>query len=172
MLHACLCTICFVFCYTSWPFYAFSGTNLLTRCHSASSLFFAIFVFHKSYTGNILGIGRNKSRSSYFPNTRWSPKQRWRGARGQPHHRAAQPSPWPRHQVVGPPSPPPDTALPPIYSPQRENPKDPINFLENILQATAVVDARLGGSRSSSRHPARERNHHRRPSSSPCLPPE
>jgi hypothetical protein len=58
--------ICFVFCYTSWHFYAFSGTNLLTRCHSASSLFFAIFVFQKSYTRNILGIGRNKSRTSYF----------------------------------------------------------------------------------------------------------
>jgi hypothetical protein len=29
-----------------------------------------------------------------------------------------------------------------------------------------------GGSRSSSRHPTREGNHHRRPSSSPCLPPE
>jgi hypothetical protein len=45
MLHACLYTICFVFCYTSWRFYAFSGTNLLTRCHSAGSLFSAIFVF-------------------------------------------------------------------------------------------------------------------------------
>ena len=29
-------------------------------------LFSAIFVFQKSYTGNILGIGRNKSQSSYF----------------------------------------------------------------------------------------------------------
>jgi hypothetical protein len=66
MLYACLYTICFVFCYTSWHFYAFSRTNLLTRCHSASSLFSAIFVFQKSYTGNILGIGWNKSRTSYF----------------------------------------------------------------------------------------------------------
>jgi hypothetical protein len=51
--------LCFV--YTSWRFYAFSGTNLLTRCHSTSSLFSAIFVFQKIYTRNILGIGRNKS---------------------------------------------------------------------------------------------------------------
>jgi hypothetical protein len=29
-------------------------------------LFSAIFVFQKSYTGNILGIGQNKARSSYF----------------------------------------------------------------------------------------------------------
>jgi hypothetical protein len=56
----------FVFCYTSWRFYAFSGTNLLTRCHSASSLFSAVFVFQKSYTRNILRIGGNKSRTSYF----------------------------------------------------------------------------------------------------------
>jgi hypothetical protein len=47
-------------------FYVFSGTNLLTRCHSASFLFSAVFVFQKSYTGNILGIGQNKSRTSYF----------------------------------------------------------------------------------------------------------
>jgi hypothetical protein len=66
MLHAYSYTICFVFCYTSWRFYAFSGTNLLTRCHCASSLFSAVFVFQKSYTGNILRIRRYKSRTSYF----------------------------------------------------------------------------------------------------------
>jgi hypothetical protein len=66
MLHACLYTICFVFCYTLWHFYAFSGTNLLTRCHRASSMFSAVFVFQKSYTRNILGIGRNKIWTSYF----------------------------------------------------------------------------------------------------------
>jgi hypothetical protein len=82
------------------------------------------------------------------------------------------PSPGPRHQVVWPPGPPPDAALLPIYSPRRENPKDPINFPENIPQAVVVIDARLGGSRSSSRHPVGDGNHHRRPSSSPCLPPE
>jgi hypothetical protein len=60
MLHACFYTICLVFRYTSWHFYAIYGTNVLTRCHSASSLFSAVFVFQKSYTGNILGIGRNK----------------------------------------------------------------------------------------------------------------
>jgi hypothetical protein len=47
-------------------FYAFSGTNLLMRCHSASSLFSAVFVFQKSYAGNILRIRRNKSQTFYF----------------------------------------------------------------------------------------------------------
>jgi hypothetical protein len=41
-----------------------SGTNVLTRCHSASSLFSAVFVFQKSSIGNMLRIGRNKSRTS------------------------------------------------------------------------------------------------------------
>jgi hypothetical protein len=68
MIHAYFYTICLVFRYTSWHFYVFSGTNLLTRCHSASSLFSVVFVFQKSYTGNILGIGRNKSQTSkYLP---------------------------------------------------------------------------------------------------------
>jgi hypothetical protein len=58
-------TICLVFRYTSWRFYAFFGTNLLTRCHSASSPFSVVFVFQKSYTGNILEIGWNKSQTSY-----------------------------------------------------------------------------------------------------------
>jgi hypothetical protein len=64
MLHACFYTICLVFRYTSWHFYAFSGTNLLTSHHTANSLFSAIFVFQKSYIGNILRIGQNQSQSS------------------------------------------------------------------------------------------------------------
>jgi hypothetical protein len=64
MLHACFYTICLVFRYTSWHIYAFFGTNLLTRCHSARFLFSAVFMFQKSYTGNILGIGRNKGQTS------------------------------------------------------------------------------------------------------------
>jgi hypothetical protein len=70
------------------------------------------------------------------------------------------------------PGPPPDAALPPIYSHRREKLKDPVNFPRNLLQAAAIVDARSGGSRSSSRHPAGEGNHRQRPSSSPWLPPE
>jgi hypothetical protein len=66
MLHACFYTICLVFRYTSWHFYVISGTNLLTRCHSASSLFSAVFVFQKSYIGNILVIVRKKFLKSYF----------------------------------------------------------------------------------------------------------
>jgi hypothetical protein len=134
---------------------------------------FLLFLYFRKVTHEIFSeLDETKAEVPIFPNTRRSPKQRRRGARGQPHHGVARPALGPRHQVVGPPSPPPDAALPPIYSTRRENPKHQINFLENILQAAAVVNARSGGSRSSSRHPTGEGNHHRRPSSSPCLPPE
>jgi hypothetical protein len=128
--------------------------------------------FRKATQEIFLELDKTKAEVPIFPDTRQSPNQRRRGSRGQPHHRVARPAPCPRHQVVGPPGPPPDAALPPIYSPRRENLKDPMNFPQNILQAATVVDARLEGSRSSSRHPAGEGNHHRRPSSSPSLPPE
>jgi hypothetical protein len=82
MLHACFTPIALCFVYTSWHFYAFSGTNLLTRCHIASSLFSTVFVFQKSYTGNILRIGRNEARSSYFPPTQDGVQRRVGGGPG------------------------------------------------------------------------------------------
>jgi hypothetical protein len=172
MLHAYLYTIGFVFCYTSWSFYAFSRTNLLTRCHSASSLFSAVLCFRKATQEIFSELDETKAKGPIFPEAWRSPKLRRRGARRRPRHHMARATPRPRQGLVWAPGPPPDATLPPIYSPQRENLKDPINFPQNILQAAVVVDARSGGSRSSSRHPAREGNHRRRPSSSPCLPPE
>jgi hypothetical protein len=101
------------------------------------------------------GVQRREGDRPEASRTYW-----WRGPAP-----AALPGVWPH-------GPPPDIALPPIYSPRRENPRGPNSFPENILQAPAVIDTRSGGSRSSSRHTAWEGNHHRRPSSSPCLPPE
>jgi hypothetical protein len=172
MLHAYLYTICFEFVYTSWHFYAFSETNLLTRFHSATSMFFAIFVFQKSYTGNILGIGRNKSRTSYFYQSFTKTEDETGGARTQAHHRGARPSPWPHRPMVRPAGPTSDDALSPISSPRWEKPKGQISFPWNILQATAITIAGSGGSRSSSWHPAGEGNPYWRPSTPPWSPPE
>jgi hypothetical protein len=133
--------------------------------------YFLLFLCFREATQEIFSeLHKTKAKVPIFPNMRQSPKQRWRGAKGQPHHRVVRPAPGPGHQVVGPPGPPHNAALPPIYSPWRGKHKASINFPRNILQAAAVVDAILGGSRSSSRHPVREENHHRRPFSSPCLP--
>jgi hypothetical protein len=160
MLHACLYTICFVFCYISWRFYAFSGTNLLTRCHNASSLFSVVFVFQKSHIENILGIGQNKSRTSYFYRSFAKTEYETEGAASQAHHQGAQPRPWPRRPMVRPVGPISDDALSPISSHRWEKPKGRISFSRNILQAAAVAVARLGGSRSSSRHPVGGLLHH------------
>jgi hypothetical protein len=47
--------------------------------------FSAVFVFQKSYTGNILGIGRNKSWTSYFSRTRVRVQSRDGGGPGPGH---------------------------------------------------------------------------------------
>jgi hypothetical protein len=172
MLHTCLYTICFEFCYTSWCFYAFSGTNLLTRCHSASSLFSAVFVFQKSYTRNILGIGWNKSQTSYFYRSFAKTEDEVEGGQEPGSPQGARPSPWPRRPMVRPAGPTSDDSLSPISSPRREKLKGWISFPRNILQAAAVAVARSGGSRSSSRHPAGEENPYQRPSTPPWSPSE
>jgi hypothetical protein len=120
MLHACLYTICFVFCYTSWHFYAFYRTNLLARCHSASSLFLLFLCFRKATHEIFSELDKTKARIPIFPDTRRSSKMRRRGTRGRPHHTMAR-APWLRHGMVWAPSPPPDASLPPIYSPRWEN---------------------------------------------------
>jgi hypothetical protein len=133
--------------------------------------FFMLFLCFRKATQEIFSeLDETKAKVPIFPDMRRSRKQRRRGARGWPHPPCARDTLWPRWGLVWAPGPPPDAAIPPIYYPRRENPKHPINFPQNILQAIAIVDARSGGSRSSSRHPAREGNHHRRPSSSPRQP--
>jgi hypothetical protein len=171
MLHACFTPIALCF-YTSWYFYAFSETNLLTRCHIVSSCFLLFLCFRKVTHEIFSELDETKAEVPIYLTRRRSPKERRRGARRRPHQRVPQATPWPCHQVVWAPGPPPDIALPPINSLRWENPKETNTFPRNMLQAAAVFVLRLGGSRSSSRHPTGEGNHHRRPSSSPCQPPK
>jgi hypothetical protein len=134
---------------------------------------FLLFLCFRKVTQEILSeLDETKAEVPNYLTRRRCPKESRRQTRGQPHLPVARAMPRPRHQGVWLPGPPPNIALPAIYSLHRENPKGPNSFPENILQATAIVDARSGGSRSSFRHPAIEGNLHRRPSSSPCLPPE
>jgi hypothetical protein len=123
-----------VFCYTSWYVYAFSGTNLLTRRHSVSSLFSAVLCFRKATHEIFSELDETKAEPPIFPDTRWSPKMRQRGARAWPHPRAARPRPGPCHLGVRPAGPPPDAALPPIYSPRQEKPNPRSIFLETYCK--------------------------------------
>jgi hypothetical protein len=170
MLHACLYTISFVFCYTLWHFYAFSGTNLLMRCHSASSLFLLFVCFRKATQEIFSELDKTKAEVPKYLPRRRSSEMRRRGARGSPHPRVAQPRPWLRHQGTSLSAPPPNDALLPISSPRWEKPKGRISSPRNILQAAVIIVMRSGGSRSSSLHPAGERNPCRRPSTPPWSP--
>jgi hypothetical protein len=134
---------------------------------------FLLFLCFRKVTQEIFSeLDETKAEPPIFTEASRRPKMRRRGARGQPHHQGARPSPWPRPPVVRPPGPPPDAVPSPIKSPRREKPKGRIAFPRNILQATAVVETRSGGSRSSSRHSAGEGNPCRRPSPPPWSPPE
>jgi hypothetical protein len=86
-------------------------------------LFSAIFVFQKSYTGNILGIGRNEAQSSYFSRHEDEIQSRDGGGPGAGHTMG-----WCGSPLAAPPGgvgpwSTPDIALPPIYSLRGENPK-------------------------------------------------
>ncbi len=95
MLHACFTPIHMCFVYTSLHFYMISGTNLLTRCHSASSLFSAVFGFRKSIKEIFSELDETKDIVNNITRRSRSPKgSRSRPTRGPRHTRA-----WPR---VGP----------------------------------------------------------------------
>jgi hypothetical protein len=66
MFHACFYTICVVFRYTLWHFYAFSGPNLLTSRHSASSLFSAVLCFRKVTQEIFLELDETKASRLEF----------------------------------------------------------------------------------------------------------
>jgi hypothetical protein len=90
--------LCFL--YTSWHFYAFSGTNLLTRCHSASSCFL-LFLFFRKVTQEIFSeLNKTKAEVPNYPTRRQSPKER--RTKGRPHLVVARATPRPRHQGCDP----------------------------------------------------------------------
>jgi hypothetical protein len=128
--------------------------------------YFLLFLCFRKPTQEIfLELDETKAKPSIFTKASQRPKMR------RPHPRMAWPTPGPRHQGVSRPGPPSDVALSPISSPRREKPRGRISFPQNTLQAAAAI-ARLGGSKSSSQHPAGEGNPCQRPSPPPWSPPE
>jgi hypothetical protein len=118
---------------------------------------FLLFLCFRKVTQEIFSeLDETKAEPPIFTEALRRPKMRQKGARGQPHHQGARPSPWPHPPVVRPPGPPPNAAPSPIKSPRWEKPKGQITFPRNILQAAAIVETRSRGSRSSSRHLAGE----------------
>jgi hypothetical protein len=125
MLHACFTPIILCFVYTSWHFYTFSRTNLLTRCHIASSCFLLFLCFRKVTQEIFSELDETKAKVPILLTGRRSPKERRSRTRRRMHHRVARANPWPCHQVVWAPGPLSDIAALPINSLHRENPMGP-----------------------------------------------
>jgi hypothetical protein len=89
VLHQLLCVL-FILCSI---FYIFSETNLLTRCHSASSYFLLFLCFRKVTQEIFSELDKTKAEVPIYLKGRRSPEERRRGARGQPHHRVARATP-------------------------------------------------------------------------------
>jgi hypothetical protein len=62
--------------------------------------FLLFLCFRKAIQEIFSELDETKAEVHIFSDTRRSPKQRWRGARGQPHHRAARPTPGPLLIIV------------------------------------------------------------------------
>ena len=65
MFHVDIIPIVTCFTYTSYHFYTFSGTNLLTRCHSASS-YFLLFLYSRKASLEIFSELDKKLRRTLF----------------------------------------------------------------------------------------------------------
>ena len=61
--------------FTLYIFFEFSGTNLLTRCHSASCLFSAVFGFRKVIKEIFSELDETKSHAPIFPDTTMESKE-------------------------------------------------------------------------------------------------
>ena len=111
MFHLDIILIATCFDCTLYHFYAFSVTNLLTRCHGASSLFSVVFRFRNprkeifSELDEInYAINKRSGRSR-------SPEGAWRGPPRGPRHRRAQPRWDPRRAMAWGPHLAPDASL-------------------------------------------------------------
>ena len=153
IFHVIIILIATCFGCTLYHFYAFSGTNLLTRCHSASSLFSAVFGFRKSIKeifsesdeiNNAINKRSGRSRS---------PEGTWRGPPRVPRHTRARPRWDPRRAMAWGPHLASDASPSPIYSPSRENPKRMAHIPRKVPSrpSSSISDR---GVLTFSRHPA------------------
>src|SRR4051812_29898143 len=87
---------------------AFSGTNLLTRCHSAISCFLLFLYFRKVIQEIFSELQGTKTQHLKIPPRSHSQKGSRRGGGiGWPNPPQARAHLWPRRDVSGPPWPPP-----------------------------------------------------------------
>src|SRR5215216_1599430 len=113
MFHATFMTILECFIHTLQHYYTFFGTNLLTRCRSASCCFLLFLVSEilvRKYSRNWT---KSTPRVLFFHEASRRPRRKRSGATRRRHTRAARPRPWPRRPGVWGPRVAPRVALPP-----------------------------------------------------------
>ena len=171
MFHIVIMLIATCFGCTLYYFYAFSGTNLLTRCHSASSVFSTVFSFRNptrkisSESDEINSAINKRSRRSQ------SPEGTWGGAPRAPRHTRTRPRVGPRRAMVRGPHQAPDAHPSPIYSPRRKNPNKKDHLPRKFLSrpSSSISDR---GSSDVLPGTLPEGKLSPEASTSPCLPPE
>ena len=132
---------------------------------------FCCFWFQKSYTGNILRIGRNENPVSYFLDTYTESKWEKEGSHEAPTPRGGASPSWPRGDMVWGPQGPLDIALSPINTSLMENSKYPIRNPRKVLSppSSSTLDREGSGALPGTLPEGRSSPEG---STSPCLPPE
>src|SRR5215203_4008343 len=100
MFHATLLMIPTCFIHIICHIYAFSGTNLLTRCRSASSGFLLFLVSEILVTKYSRNWTKSTPRFLFCPEASRTPENRQRRALWAPDDRVARHGPWPRQPMV------------------------------------------------------------------------
>jgi len=85
MFHACFIPIATCFASTLYHFYTFFGTNLLTRCRSASSCFLLFLYSRKASLEIFSELDETTRGSLFFQNTPDGAKELQRRATRRPH---------------------------------------------------------------------------------------
>ena len=111
---------------------AFSGTNLLTRCRSASCCFLLFLVSEILVTKYSRNWTKSTPRVLFCHEASRRPKSQRSGATRWPGGRAAWPHPWPRRPVSWAPRDAPWPTLPPTNSLRRETPSTESHDTENL----------------------------------------
>ena len=168
MFHAYIIPIATCFIYTLYHFYAFSGTNLFTRCHSASSCFMLFLVPEKLFCEYSRNCTKQRPKSLFFQHVHGVRR------RDEGGHRGAQTTPrrgWPpcrANRWCGPLGPPPTLPLRLFIPSDAKTLKDEAIFPEEFRSAAAIDDKFRGTEVSV---PARCRDGELPPEPSPSTPP-
>jgi len=100
MFHACFIPIATCFASTLYHFYTFFGTNLLTRCRSASSCFLLFLYSRKASLEIFSELDETTRGCLFFQNTPDGAKEQQRRATRRPHATRARAPLLPRPGVV------------------------------------------------------------------------